>query len=599
MRRLAGGVLLFCLACTSVGCDSGGASDGEAPHADSLPLPEEPLVMTGGEVGRYGGRFVIVGNSGPETFNPVVAVSGYTIDITDRLFTHLTELALDTQQDGPGLAAKWECSQDALSCTYHLRRGAKFSDGMPITSADVAFSFATMNDERVAAYQRSAIQMDGVPFTVETPDPLTAIVRAPQPNSNLFGYVTLVSILPKHVLGPALESGAFNQAYSVGTSPEQLVTSGPWRLKQFATNDRTVLTRNPHWFGVDAAGTRLPYLDELVFLVAPDLEAADLKFRSGEVDALTLAAPANSMWYSEHQQEGNFTLHELGPAYGPTVMFFNQNDGKPGEEPPIGRVKAGWFKNATFRRAVSMAIDREAIIRSAMSGRGVKSWRYSTPADKIWSVADFPHDDYDPAQARQLLASLGWTDRNGDGFVEDTAGNTVSFSLSTTASNAIRVAMTNFVRDDLAKVGLKVTLAPMEFNTLVTNVNQSYRYDAVLLGYTRSRPDPMVRFWVSGGIHPWERRRTGPVSPEQARVDDLSRQILGSLDVEKRKTWLAELDTIANQQAWMIWLPVQVNYSPIRSRFGNLRPSGISTTATAVVWNAEQIFVRARDRSTN
>jgi peptide/nickel transport system substrate-binding protein len=598
MRRLAAysAVVLFGVSLVACGETDDPPRTG---YVDQQPRPEQPLVVRRGEVGTYGGRFVIVGNSGPQSFNPVIASTGYTIDITDKLFTRLTQLALDTQEDEPALAASWECSDDALSCTYHLRRGALFSDGHPITAEDVVFSFAAMNDERVTAYQRTLVQMDGVPYQVDAPDRYTVIVRAPHPNSNLLGNISSVNILPKHILGPELEGGRFNRAYSVSTPPEQLVTSGPWRLKQFAVNERTVLTRNPYWFALDAAGQRLPYLDELVFLVAPDQEGADLKFRAGEVDALTQASPANAAWYADHQQDGDFILHELGPDYGPLMMYFNQNDGEPGQEPPVGRVKAAWFRNATFRRAVSMAIDRDSMIRAAMSGRGAKYWSSSTPSDKIWYDPTVPHDDYDPEQARRLLASLGWADRNGDGTLEDTAGHEVSFSLSTSASNAIRVAMSNFIRDDLAKVGIKVNLAPMEFNTLSASVNQSYQYDAVIIGYTRSRPDPQVRFWQSTGLHPWQKRRTGPLSPEHARVDTLARQILGTRDLDQRKAALHEMATIINSQAWVIWMPVQVNSSPIRNRFGNLRPSGISSTASAVVWNAEEIFVKSKSRPTD
>ena len=83
----------------------------------------------------------------------------------------------------------------------------------------------------------------------------------------------------------------------------------------------------------------------------------------------------------------------------------------------MGHVKSAWFKNAVFRRAVSSAIDRDAMIRSIYYGHGVKSWSLSTPGDKVWATPDVPHDDYDVERARRLLSTLGMTDRNGDGHV--------------------------------------------------------------------------------------------------------------------------------------------------------------------------------------
>jgi peptide/nickel transport system substrate-binding protein len=191
-----------------------------------MPPPEEPLVMKTTEVGSYGGRFIIAGNSSPQTFNPVVSTSTYSADITDQLFVSLSQYRLDRQERAPSLASSWSCTDDAMSCTFHLRRGAKFSDGHPITSEDVIFSFNVLLDERIASYQRDYYQMEGVPLAVEAPDAFTVIARAPKPNADLVGIVSSASILPKHVLEPAFKSGTFNSAYA----PEH--PAGPTRYER-------------------------------------------------------------------------------------------------------------------------------------------------------------------------------------------------------------------------------------------------------------------------------------------------------------------------------------------------------------------------------
>ena len=78
-------------------------------------------------------------------------------------------------------------------------------------------------------------------------------------------------------------AASFASAYNVSTPPDQIVTSGPWKVPQYVPGEKTVLGRNPYWFGVDKANKRLPYLNELVFLIVPDQDAADLKFRAGEL----------------------------------------------------------------------------------------------------------------------------------------------------------------------------------------------------------------------------------------------------------------------------------------------------------------------------
>ena len=92
--------------------------------------------------------------------------------------------------------------------------------------------------------------------------------------------------MPKHVLEEPYKKGDFASAYNVSTPPDKIVTSGPWRVAQYVPGEKTVLGRNPYCFGVDKKNQRLPYLDEIVFLIVPDLDAADLKFRAGELHGL-------------------------------------------------------------------------------------------------------------------------------------------------------------------------------------------------------------------------------------------------------------------------------------------------------------------------
>ncbi|MGC4082530.1 MAG: ABC transporter substrate-binding protein [Vicinamibacterales bacterium] len=290
--------------------------------------------------------------------------------------------------------------------------------------------------------------------------------------------------MPKHVLEAPFKAGAYAAAYGVNTPPVQLVTSGAWKLKQYVAGEKTVLEPNPYWYAVDPQKQRLPYLDELVFLEVPDQDAADLKFRSGQLDGLDNVKPENYQWYADNQQQGNFTFYDLGPALSSNFFWFNLNTvksagkGKTVGDPVIDPVKYGWFNNVTFRRAVSMAVDRDAMIPSIFFGDGSKNWSTLSASAKLWHSPDVPKYDFNLDEAKALLAGLGWKDTNGDGFIEDTKGQTVSFTLKTNSDNKMRVGMANFVRDDLAKVGIKVTLVPVDFNTLITNVRDDLQYNA-------------------------------------------------------------------------------------------------------------------------
>ena len=499
----------------------------------------------------------------------------------------------------PALAKSWDVSADGLSWTFHLRKGARFSDGHPITAADVLFNFQVAYDETLHPSVQDSLKYNGKPFSVSAPDEETVVVTTPSPIATLLNSIGVLAIMPKHVLEKPFKDGTFAAAYSVSTPPDQIVTSGAWRLTAYVPGEKTVLGRNPYWFGVDQENHRMPYLDELVFTV-PDQDAADLKFRSGELHGLDNAKPENYRWYQDHQQEGNFTLYDLGPDINTNFFWFNLNKvqkpapGKKVGDPFVEPATYTWFKNPVFRRAVSMAIDRDAMIPSVFFGQGYKNFSLATAANKVWHNPDIVHYDYDVEGAKKLLASLGWKDGNGDGVLEDAQGRPVSFTLKTNSDNTLRIGMANFIKDDLAKVGIKVTLVPVDFNTLIVNLRNNFQYDAILLGLQSGvPPDPsnMQNVWRSKGLtHEWFINQTKPDTPEEARIDQLMDVIVTNLDLGARKAAYKEVETITNEQEWMIWLPIRRQKVPISNRFGNLQPSILPHR---LLWNVERIYVKA------
>src|SRR5262249_40746034 len=135
--------LVVALAWGAAGCGGrgAGAGTGGAAYQDPHPLPADTMAMSMAQPGVYGGRFVFGETAGPKTFNAMIANETSTTDMTDILFVSLTNFNNIEQVDEPLLAKSWDMSPDALTWTYHLRRGAAFSDGHPLTSEDVVFSF--------------------------------------------------------------------------------------------------------------------------------------------------------------------------------------------------------------------------------------------------------------------------------------------------------------------------------------------------------------------------------------------------------------------------------------------------------------------------
>lgn len=582
------------------GCAGG---KGAEQWVDRNPAPEEPLVTAMAEPGVHGGRFRMGVPNTPKTFNPVLANEQSSNEVSARLFTTLTDIDYHDGGDVPLLARSWEFSPDGRTVTYHLRRGARFTDGMPITAADVSFSFELVMDDTLHPAAQEGLTWrdpktgERVKFAYAAPDSFTFTVTSPVPYALMLPAVGSVRIVPRHVLEPAFRAGRFASTYGIDTPPESLVTSGPWKLASFVPGERLELARNPWWYGVDAKGQRLPYLDALVYVATKDQQGGMLRFEAGELDALDNLTPADYPGLLANQRKGGYRLHELGPSFNTNFLWFNLNPApagaaKPGQ-PAVGPVKYAWFNAADFRRAVSKAIDRDALIAGPLRGHGYRNWSTMTAGNKRWYDSTLVGFDSDPEGAKRLLAGLGMKDRDGDGVLEDAAGHEVAFDIATNGDNAWRVDMVNLIRDDLAKVGIRATCTPLDFNTLITRYRNDFQYDVILLGQGSAVPaDPGMgqNVWrSSGATHYWRVRSPRPATPEEARVDQLMTRIVYTRDDAVRRAAWHELMSVVNDQCWLVWLPIMELKLPVRTRFGNVSPSPMPSR---ILWNSERIFVK-------
>ena len=240
----------------------------------------------------------------------------------------------------------------------------------------------------------------------------------------------------------------------------------------------------------------------------PDLDAADLKFRAGELHGLDDVKPENYHWYQDNQQKGNFTLYDLGPDLNTNHLLVQPQQG------PEAHARQE-TRRAVRRSGQVLVVQQPDVPPRGVAGHrsrrddpivffgeAVKNWAIATPGNKVWHSPDLVKFDYNLAEAKKLLAGMGWKDSNGDGIIEDARGNPVTFSLKTNSSNTMRIAMVNFIKDDLAKVGINVITAPVDFNTLITNLRIDFQYEAMLLGSQSGvPPDPamMQNLWRSTG----------------------------------------------------------------------------------------------------
>jgi peptide/nickel transport system substrate-binding protein len=576
------------------GCGKkGGSSLTDAER--NAPLPEPPRVASC-EPGVRGGRLKIANFTDPKTFNPITANETSSLDLIYWLFDGLVKKNQITHEMEPGLAERWTMEADKKTWTFYLRKGVRWSDGKPFTADDVVFTFNdVVYNTNIVNVRVDYIRFDGKNFAVSKIDDHTVRVVTPDiyaPFLEFFAYD--VRILPKHILSRAVAEKRFEAAYGVNTPPEELVGTGPYRLKQHKTGQFTLVERNPYYWQVDLKGQRLPYFDAVIMMVVPDQNAMSLRFLNGETDLIEFVRPEEYDRFKETAANGGFKLLELGVTPQRDLIIFNQNTGTDAAgKPHVNPAKLKWFRETKFRQAVSFAIDRPSIVQSTLGGRGEPNYGFMTKANQRWvnpKIAQYP---YNPARAKQLLAEIGILDRNNDGMLEDAQGNAIEFEMNTNAGNSRREKGAVIVQDDLKKLGIRVNFRPLDFNTIVQKMTHTFDFECIFLGLASESVDPAESLNVlrsSGFSHEWFPRQKTPSTEWEARIDALMAANLKTFDFAERKKHFDEVQAIFAEQMPMIPTVAMNAYSAVRNNIGNVRP--IVHHHNRLIWNIEELYFK-------
>ncbi len=550
---------------------------------------ENPKVMAGGKVGRYGGTLVTSEISDPRTFNRIVAQETSSTVPLSRLFEGLVEVNYDTTEVEPALAESWTVSPDGKTWTFKLRKGVKFHDGVEFTANDVDFTLKAIFTEGVQTSSRDVLTIAGKPIRWRIVDAHTVEIKTEQPFGPFLRVMASnVPILPKHKLEAALKVGGaeFNKSWGVNTPPREIVGTGPFVMQVYTPGERILFLRNPNYWKVDQAGNRLPYLARHVHMIVPNLDTSGLKFKAGETDTYSVR-PREFSEFKAGERSGNYTVIEAGPAASTEFVVFNQNPAG------IKAPKLSWFSNVKFRQAVSYAVDRTAVANQVYGSRAQPQYGPITPANKIFFNAKTKQYPYDLARAEALLAEAGFK-KGPDGALRDAQGNVVEFTLSTNADNNDRVAIGNLFRQDMTKLGINVSFAPEAFNTLVGRLVGTFNWEAIIIGLTGSLdPHESQNIWKSpGSLHMWQPKQNAPATPWETEIDRLFDQGATTVDQKKRTQFYNRWQEIAgDQQPIIYFVNIQTSYAA-RNTLDNIRPAPFAAIYGITTWNIAQIFYK-------
>ncbi|MFN0072890.1 MAG: peptide ABC transporter substrate-binding protein [Chloroflexota bacterium] len=525
-------LMLIMAACvpTTPSPTSAPAQPAAQPTAATAGQPAEraPAVSTGP---RRGGTLRIGLSQEPIVLNPIMGSQ----TVNSIVSTNMLEGLLYVGADGayhPGIAAEVPSpanggvSADGLTITWKLKPGVLWSDGKPVTSEDVVFTYRVFTEPQNPIPIRvgySEIE------SVTAPDSQTVVVKYKRLYAPFREHLS--PVLPAHVLGgnPLIDKLDFNRA-PVGT--------GPFRFVNWASGDSITLERNPHFRD---AGK--PYLDSVIFKIVPSREAAIQAYKVGEIDILWNLAESN---IPEFEAIADSVIQpKPSPRVERLILNASCPSGPQQGDPACPHPVLGDLK---VRQAIELAIDKQAIVDKLLFGK-------TTVATSViplgWFAPTLQSVAQNPARAKQLMDDAGW--QTGADGVRLKNGVRASLEFGTTTGDRLREQTQQVIQEQLRDIGIAVEIKNSP--------------SAVLLGgwqdsAPRARGNFDMLMWTTNvdGLEPQAHLdsyfRSGQIPTEQARsgrnyhritnplIDESLARGGGTLDEAQRR---AAYETVAEQ----------------------------------------------------
>jgi peptide/nickel transport system substrate-binding protein len=538
--------------------------------------------------------------SDPKTFN--YALSQEAPNVFGLIYEGLIGSNGLTAELEPALAESWEVSEDQTRILFTLREGLRWSDGEPLTVADVDFTYNQIYfNEAIPTDTRDILRVgvERVLPTVTVVGDRQIQVTVPEPFAPLLRNMGL-PILPKHSLEESVRTldaegnPRFVSLWGTDTDPKEIICNGPYTLESYVTNQRVVFRANPYYWRRDEAGNSQPYVERYIWKVVENRDTQLLKFRSGDLDVSEPMRPEDFPLLKKEEQRGDFTVYVGGPRPGTVFLAFNLNKAQRDGKPLVDPVKSQWFNSLNFRQAIAYGIDRQSIIDTVYRGLGAPIYSHISVQSpySLKPEEGLPTYDYDPEKAKQLLLEAGFRYNNNQELV-DWAGNRVRFTLITNSENTIRVSMGARIKQDLARLGIQVDFTPIAFSLLIDKLDNTLDWETHILGFTGGvEPHGGTNIWNPDGLlHTFNQGKPDLVGWEVADWEEEIGQFYiraaQQLDEAKRKELYGEAQRIALENLPYIQLVNELTMSAVRNQIQPIQFSDLG----GALWNLYELEV--------
>lgn len=525
--------------------------------------------------GDWCGTAVVLTVPPPGVLFPPVAQTDVEIGIGDLLFLKLADVgpSLSTAEDStfvPQLADSWRFI-DPLTIEFTIHPEAQWHDGVPVTAADVEFTFDVYRDTAVGAIALARLHRI---TNVTATDERTVVVRFSQPYvEQFFDAVYHTRVIPKHLLDSVPRERLTSHPF--GREP---IGNGPYRFVRWNVGESVELAADSAFF------LGRPSIRRIVWQSSGDPVTGFTRLLADEADAMDNLGSPNNV---QRARDADHLRVVEYPSSAYTYVSFNFWDPEDlGMPHPL-------FSDRDVRRALTMALDREAIVQ-AIFGDDMAAVPPGPISQALWVWSDdLAQLPFDSAEARRLLASSGWADSDGDGVL-DRRGRPFEFELLVPSSSTPRLRASQIMQDQLRRIGIAVRISEMDFISFV-HAGPTRQWDAWFGAYGGEiSPASIHEAWSSDAFQAWNHGRYS-----NPQFDQVVRAAMDALDLTAAaQLWEQALNTIVND-APAIWVYSPIGTTGVHARFENVTIRPDQWYSSIWQWRVPASRQHDRDRFAN